>query len=63
MRIEDRIVDRIYDRFMGHLDYKLSDETCERVWYAICEALGDGTRAEIRRAIWEGQWWGRELTP
>jgi hypothetical protein len=62
-RQDDRIVDRLYDRHLGHLAYKLSDETCERVWYAICSALGGGSRAEIRAAIDEAQYWGRELTP
>ena len=63
MRQDDQIVDRIYDQHMGHLAYKLSDDTCERVWYAIAETLGSGSRAEIRSAIGEAQWWSRELTP
>jgi hypothetical protein len=63
MRNDNSIVDRIYDRHMAHLAYKLHDETCERVWCAIASALGSGTMAEIRTAIGEARWWSRELTP
>lgn len=62
MSKDNWMIDRIYDRYLSHLAYRLSDETCDRVWHEISAALGSATYPEIRKAMDEAKAWADLLT-